>query len=186
MSSSIFIIAKESHNQLRNLVCFPVATSSLLCLLRNSTVRKASVRPSLTVSASMSNVSPLFAALRNLEIHPGCVTRPVHDAALTIRSIRWTQTWPVCVHGSREPRSIRCPSMQKSFRHVTYLIKTYNSNQDKQTLSFSYHYDSNGVRQYRVRIEYGLAFEMRRLGSDARKLEMDSWSIADLLHRKFD
>ena len=52
--------------QLRYFVCLPVARSSLFFLLRNSTVRKANVRPNFTVSASISSVSPFFAALRKL------------------------------------------------------------------------------------------------------------------------
>ena len=57
---------------------------------------------------------------------------------------------------------------------------------DEQALSLNYHYDSNGVRQYRVRTEHGLVFEMRLPESDAREVEMDPSSITDLLHRKFD
>lgn len=46
-----------------------MASNSLFCLLRNSTVRKANVRPNFTVSASINNVSPFFAALRKLQIN---------------------------------------------------------------------------------------------------------------------
>ena len=56
----------------------------------------------------------------------------------------------------------------------------------EQTLSFNYHYDSNGVRQYRVHTEYGPVFEMQPPESDAREVEMNSSSVTDLLHRKFD
>jgi hypothetical protein len=64
---------EKNYFQLTYFVCFPVANNSLVCLLRNSTDKKAKVRPNLTVSASITNVSPFFAALRKLKIKIKCI-----------------------------------------------------------------------------------------------------------------
>ena len=88
-------------DQLRYFVCLPVANNSLFCLFRNSTARQANVRPNFTVSASITTVSPFFAALRklqmnidhhNFEIFRSLTTHSIQSRQISLVSFRMSPT----------------------------------------------------------------------------------------------